>query len=86
LDLHHQLALLELLRRLTELENRTLVMSLHDINLAARFCSDILMLFGDGEILLGTATEVLSPENLTRLYRTEVRSLPWDGGRAFVAS
>lgn len=85
LDLHHQLALLDLLRRLTELENRTVVMSLHDINLAARYCSHILMLFGDGEVLLGATAEVLSPENLTRLYRTEVRSLSWGGGRAFVA-
>ena len=85
LDLHHQFALLELLRRHTELEGRSVVLSLHDINLAARFCSGILMLFGDSEVLQGTAAEVLTPANLTRLYRTEVRSLPWDGGRAFVA-
>jgi iron complex transport system ATP-binding protein len=85
LDLHHQLGLLELLRRHTQLEGRSVVLSLHDINLAARFCSDILMLFGDGDVLLGTAVEVLTPANLTRLYRTEVRSVPWDGGRAFVA-
>jgi iron complex transport system ATP-binding protein len=85
LDLHHQLALLGLLRRSADQQGRAIVMSLHDINLAARFCTRILMLFGDGEVLLGAAAAVLLPENLTRLYRTPVRALPWDGGRAFVA-
>lgn len=86
LDLHHQLALLGHLQRLAEQEGRTVVMSLHDINLAARFCSSILMLFGNGEVLSGKVAETLTAENLTRLYRTEVRGLPWDGGRAFVAT
>jgi len=85
LDLHHQLALLVQLRRLVDEQGRSVVMSLHDINLAARFCTCILMLFGDGEVLQGTAAEILIPENLTRLYRTPVKVLPWDGGRAFVA-
>jgi iron complex transport system ATP-binding protein len=83
LDLHHQLALLGLLRHKVE-EGRGLIMSLHDINLAARFCNHILMLFGDGELLLGPMETVLTAENLTRLYRTPVNALSSAMGRAFI--
>ena len=84
LDLHHQLALLSLLRHKVDEESRALIMSLHDINLAARFCSHILMLFGDGELLQGPAETVLTAENLTRLYRTPVNTLSSAMGRAFI--
>ena len=85
LDLHYQMGLLGLLRRLTAEQGRAVIMSLHDINLAARFCSAVLMLFGEGESLFGETARVLSPENLTRLYRTPVAALPWEGGRVFIA-
>ncbi|MFI5269204.1 MAG: ABC transporter ATP-binding protein [Chloroflexota bacterium] len=85
LDLHHQLALLGQLQRLAAQEGRALLMSLHDINLAARFCNRILMLFGEGEAAHGTAEEMLTPEKLSRLYRVPVRVLPWEGGHAFLA-
>jgi len=85
LDLHHQLALLGQLQRLAAQEGRVLLMSLHDINLAARFCNRIVMLFGEGETAHGTADEMLTPEKLSRLYRVPVRVLPWEGGRAYLA-
>ena len=85
LDLHHQLALLGQLQRLAAQEGRALLMSLHDINLAARFCNRIVMLFGEGEAAHGTAEAMLTPEKLSRLYRVPVRILPWEGGRAFLA-
>ena len=85
LDLHHQLGLLGQLQRICAQEQRAVVMSLHDINLAARFCNRILMLYGDGEAALGSAAEMLTPEKLSRLYRVPVRVVPWEGGRAFLA-
>jgi iron complex transport system ATP-binding protein len=69
LDLHQQIALLDLLSSLTQ---RTLVMTLHDVNLAARYCSHVLMLFGDGDACGGPADSMLSPEILSRLYRHKV--------------
>ena len=84
LDLHHQLALLGQLQRLAAQEGRALFMSLHDINLAARFCNRILMLFGDGSSAHGESAEMLQPETLSRLYRVPVRVLPWEGGKAYL--
>jgi iron complex transport system ATP-binding protein len=85
LDLHHQLALLGQLQRLAAHEGRAVLMSLHDINLAARFCNRIVMLFGEGEAAHGTTEAMLTPEKLSRLYRVPVRIMPWEGGRAFLA-
>ena len=85
LDLQHQMALLGQLKRLAETQGRCVFMSLHDINLAARFCDSILMLFGEGEALFGAANQVLDAGNLSRLYHTPVTVLPWQGGRVFVA-
>lgn len=85
LDLQHQMALLGLLKRLAAEQGRCVLMSLHDINLAARFCDQVLMLFGEGEALFDGAEHALSAENLTRLYRTPVTVLPHAGGRVFIA-
>jgi iron complex transport system ATP-binding protein len=68
LDLFHQIHILRLLRDLTHAAGKALVMVLHDVNLAARFCDHALLLFGSDELAYGTTTEVLSQENLTRLY------------------
>jgi iron complex transport system ATP-binding protein len=85
LDLQHQMALLTQLKRLAAEQGRAVLMSLHDINLAARFCDSVLMLFGGGETLFGAADGVLDAGNLSRLYHTPVTVLPWQGGRVFVA-
>lgn len=69
LDLHQQIALLELLRGL---DGRTLVMSMHDVNLAARFCTHALLMFGDGECRAGPLDSVFDAETLSRLYRHKV--------------
>ena len=49
LDIAHQIEVLDLLKELTEQYNRTIVMVLHDINLAARY-SDNLIAMRDGKI------------------------------------
>ncbi|MGE5624704.1 MAG: ABC transporter ATP-binding protein [Bacillota bacterium] len=85
LDLQHQMELFGHLKRLAAEQGRAVLMSLHDINLAARHCSAVLMLFGGGEALFAETSQALTPENLTRLYHTPVAALPWQGGRVFVA-
>lgn len=47
---------------------RCLLMTLHDTNLARRYCSHVLMLDGKGGWLSGTATELLTRERLEWLY------------------
>jgi iron complex transport system ATP-binding protein len=84
LDPHHQLDVLKLLREKAH-AGRTVMMSLHDAGLAARFSDHVLLLFGNGEWLSGPTAEVLTPATMTKLYRVAVREIAWPGGRTFVA-
>lgn len=84
LDLRHQISLLELLRERAFAAGGALMMSLHDLNLAARFCDHLLLLFGDGDSLAAPAAEALTPANLQRLYRHPVHVIEAGGRRAFI--
>lgn len=83
LDPHHQIALLRLLRA-NAAEGRTIVMSLHDAGLAARFADYALLLFGSGQWQYGRVADVLTEESISRLYGTRVHEVAWPGGRTFV--
>ncbi len=84
LDLHHQIALLKLLQTRTSDSGATALMTLHDVNMAARFCNHMLLLFGHGETLHGRTDEVLSVGNLERLYGHPIECLSVNGRRVFL--
>lgn len=85
LDLHHQITLLDLLVRQTRERGKALLMIGHDLNLTARYCDHVLMLFGEGETLQGESSEVLTETNLARLYGHPIRCAEVEGRRVFVA-
>ena len=68
LDLQHQIETLDLLTQQVVQHGKTTVMVLHDVNLAARYCDYVLLLFDHGEAVQGPVHEVLNLENLSRLY------------------
>ncbi|QBI55929.1 ABC transporter ATP-binding protein [Streptomonospora litoralis] len=68
LDLAHQIEVLDLVRDLNERHGRTVVMVLHDLNLAARY-SHRLVAMADGAIRAeGTAEQVLTPDLLAEVF------------------
>jgi iron complex transport system ATP-binding protein len=81
LDLHQQITFMDLLVGWNE---RTLVMTLHDVNLAARYCTHALLLFGAGQWRAGPVAEMLSAEVLTRLYRHPVVAVDTPAGIAYL--
>ena len=71
LDLCHQLEVLELLKKLNEEEGATIIMVLHDLNLASRY-SDCLLAMENGNIYAhGTPDEVLTSEMLAKCFRID---------------
>jgi iron complex transport system ATP-binding protein len=84
LDLNHQIAVLELFSRRARDEQAGVVMVLHDVNLAARYCDRALLLLGGGETLCGGTDEVLQPETLSRLYGHPLQVLQEGARRHFV--
>ena len=70
LDLNHQIRVLSLLQELAK-EGKTIVLTLHDVNLAARFCNRVLML-KEGEVFASGVDSVYTSENIERLYDVKV--------------
>ena len=85
LDPHHQVKVLELFRGLA-LQGSTVVTTLHDPTLAARFADRVLLLFGDGRWRVGSVREVLTAESLSALYNSPMLELEKDGRRVFVSA
>jgi iron complex transport system ATP-binding protein len=76
LDLQHQIGLLELVRRLARQENLTVLIALHDLNLAARY-ADRVALIVEGQIKAqGTPKEVLRADTLSDVYQWPVQVIP----------
>ncbi len=75
LDLHHQVTLLELLARQAREQHKTVIMVLHDLNLAARFADHCLLLYGDGNVCAGACEEILETSVLERLYNQPLRKI-----------
>jgi iron complex transport system ATP-binding protein len=83
LDPHHQLGVLSRFRKLA-LAGSTVITTLHDPTLAARFADRILLLFGDGRWSAGPVREALTAEALSALYNSPMIEIEKDGRRVFV--
>lgn len=71
LDLHHQLELLELLKNLNRQRQLTIITVLHDINLAIRYSDRIAMLHRGCLAAIGSPAEVVTADNLRRVFDVE---------------
>ncbi len=68
LDLKHQDEVLRLIRILTQENDLAVILTLHDLNLVARY-TDRVALLSDGRVRkIGSAREVLTPEELAAAY------------------
>ena len=83
LDLRHQVHIMGMIRQRTQSGLHSAFAALHDINLAARHCSHVIMLFGEGEWCAGPVHEMLSEASLQRLYGCPVERLEGRGGPRF---
>ncbi|HEU0203754.1 MAG TPA: ABC transporter ATP-binding protein [Burkholderiaceae bacterium] len=80
-DPRHQVLLLD---ALAQLADRTLVVTLHDVNAAFRFATHALLLWGDGRWQAGRAQELLTPDNLAALFGTRFSAVEAGGVRVLV--
>lgn len=83
LDLHHQVQVMKLLTGQAS-TGATVIMSLHDLNLAARWCDHILLLYPDGNACWGEADAMLDRNALEALYRQRLRRIVVEGLPVFV--
>ncbi|MEP6654782.1 MAG: ABC transporter ATP-binding protein [Myxococcales bacterium] len=86
LDLKHQLAILELLRGQAASGVAVLVV-LHDLNLAAAVCDELILLKDGATAASGTPDEVLTAETVAEVYgvrMTTANTGDLPGGRRFL--
>jgi iron complex transport system ATP-binding protein len=76
LDLGYQLDIAALLVRLNRERGTTMVLSTHDLNLAAAICSMLVLLREGRTIAAGPTEQVLTAESVRRLYDVEADVRP----------
>lgn len=68
LDVRHQLAMFELFRSLAE-GGRTLVVAVHDLELAARYCHRLVLMDEGRIVTTGDPRDVLTSEHLSEVFQ-----------------
>lgn len=68
LDLTHQIEVLDLLKSLNRDQSKTVVMVLHDLNLAARYADHIVAILNGTIELEGAPAEVFTEDNIRRIF------------------
>lgn len=72
LDLKYQYAVLELVRGLALEQGKTIVMVLHDLNLAATFADEAVMLRAGQVAAKGPVETIMTPANVERVFDLDV--------------
>jgi len=72
LDIGHQIQILDLLKKLNRRDDLTIVMVLHDLNLASAYCNRIALLDKGSVFKEGSPDDVLTYQNIEAVYKTVV--------------
>ncbi len=72
LDLNYQIEILNLITNLSAKENITLILALHDLNLAAQYCERLFLLSSGMVFAAGCPEDVITPENIKQVYGIDV--------------
>lgn len=84
LDIKYQIELLRLLKKLKDERNISIVMALHDINIALQF--EKVMLIMDGKILgSGSPDTVLTGDMLRKAFDVNIEVKKQDSGEAYIS-
>lgn len=69
LDIGYQLLTLDLIKRL----GKTVIMALHDLNMALKYCDRIYLLEGGKVNTFGKPYEVITEERINKIYHTKIK-------------
>ncbi len=81
LDIAHQKEILQVIHHLSQRNQLTVIMVLHDLNMAARFCDEFLALRHGEKIFHGSPAQLLTTEQLEQIYQVPMGIVtPPEGG------
>ncbi len=80
LDIQHQIQVLDLVRGLVQEQGLSIIMAIHDLNMAARYCDGLVLMHKGRQISSGLPEEVLTPENFRAVFGVDARLYrdPWN--------
>lgn len=79
LDIYHSTNLMKMVRKLCDELGKTVILVLHEINYAA-FYSDYICAFVNGKVAsFGTVEEVMTKENLKKIYNVDFEIIKVEG-------
>lgn len=86
LDLRHQLQIMTLLRELTTERHVTTIIALHDLNLAARFADQLILLDKGRIAAVGPTQELLTSKVLAEVYGVTLELTQTQSGQIAVTA
>jgi iron complex transport system ATP-binding protein len=84
LDIHQQHEVMKILS--SDNKDMSTLFVLHDVNLANKYCDHALLILGNGETLHGSCENILSEDNLTKLYQHPIKEISHQGQKWFIAN
>ena len=72
LDIGHQIQIMDLMRKLNKTQHLTIIMVMHDLNLASEYCSRLILLNEGAIIKDGSPEHVLTYQTIEAVYKTIV--------------
>lgn len=76
LDINHQVEILELVRRLNRERGLTVLATMHDLNLAALYFDDLVMIERGRIVASGKPSDVLNAERIRSVFNAKVQVEP----------
>jgi iron complex transport system ATP-binding protein len=73
LDIHYQVKILRLIRKLNRELGLTVVLILHDINQSFELCDELIALRTDGTLVQGSPQALVGEDFLREIYHTDLR-------------
>ena len=85
LDIKYQIQILNILKQLNESEKMTVILAMHDLHLASKFCSRLVLL-EEGKIFQDGETEgVLRKEHIEKVYGVKVHLIRDQDGNIMIS-
>lgn len=86
LDIHYQLEILHLIRQLNRKKNITIIMVLHDINLALEFCDEVIIMKDGAITAQGSIDEAVTESILDDAFDVSSKIVSVDGKKHCIFS
>jgi iron complex transport system ATP-binding protein len=84
LDINHSISIMKTMLRLVKNDGRTVIAAMHDLNMAAAFCEDLIVLDQGKLSYFGPVSEVISENLISELYGVATHLTRDSGGKQHI--